>query len=180
MTTAERNEQIFELRQGGKAFDEIAQLFNLAVSTVKTIFYKVRKMLGLTTPTATKEKRNFTGCVTSEIVTPAKGVPTAYVVDFVDERGNVVFMKVGKTTRFDLRMKEHLTRYTNIAKIIVRKVYTFATNEECEIMESLMRKYYKAKNNKADFVRNDRFSEQRFCVEDEQIFNGYRDTVCAI
>jgi hypothetical protein len=46
-------------------------------------------------------------------------------------------------------------------RVVVSAVYYFDTEEQALSMENLLRKYYKEKGNEEDFVRKDRFTEQK-------------------
>lgn len=99
-----------------------------------------------------------------------------YLIKCVDKNGNVIFSKVGTTTRtVQQRMKEHLKAYKDlgVVKIIVNKVYD--CDVEAEGFESWFRAIYIRKY-KGSFKKNDRF----FCVdfdleEADKIFKAYQN-----
>jgi hypothetical protein len=68
-------------------------------------------------------------------------------------------------------MKEHIdrTKY-GTSKIVIKAVFYFDDEEQALTMENAIRKYYKDKNSKADFVKRDRFSVQRLQNADLTLF----------
>lgn len=109
--------------------------------------------------------------ISAECEIPADGVETAYVVEFYDKNQNFTYTKIGYSARTAQRMNDHAKRSKyGTAFVKVLRCYTFDDKEQAMTMENAMRKHFKAKNNSADYVRNDRFSEQRATDEDFKIF----------
>lgn len=95
--------------------------------------------------------------------------PCAYIVEYFDKAGNFMNLKIGMSTRIEQRMKEHLyNKKTNngLAKIVVKYIFKCEDEDDAGAMECVLRKHYRHKNNNADYVPNDRFSTQRFNLED--------------
>jgi len=95
--------------------------------------------------------------------------PCAYIVEHFDQNGNFLWLKVGKAIDGVKTIKGHFYRDTykkaNLGQIVVKHLFVCPDEEEVEKMESTLRKYYKSNKNGADFIRNDRFSAQRFSTE---------------
>ena len=61
------------------------------------------------------------------------------------------------------RMNEHATnkKYGSDLTVYVKAIYVFDDEEDAKIMECKLRKYFKNRNKGADYVKQDRFVEQR-------------------
>lgn len=61
------------------------------------------------------------------------------------------------------RMKAHSRngRYGDYNKVVVYKCFTFEDKEQALTMENALRKFFKERNNCADYVKQDRFTAQR-------------------
>lgn len=96
--------------------------------------------------------------------------PCAYIVEYFNKAGEFMNLKIGMTGRpLEQRMKEHLyNQKTNngLTKIVVKHVFKCEDEDDAGSMECALRKHYRHKNNNADYIPNDRFSIQRFNLED--------------
>lgn len=102
--------------------------------------------------------------------------PCAYIVEYFNKKGEFMNLKIGMTSRpLEQRMKEHLyNQKTNngLAQIVVKYAFKCEDGDDATIMESILRKYYRKKNNEVDYIPNDRFSSQHYSDEilnDERI-----------
>lgn len=96
--------------------------------------------------------------------------PCAYIVEYFNSKGEFMNLKIGMTARpLEQRMKEHLYNQktnTGLAQIVVKYAFKCEDGDDATIMESLLRKHYRKNNDGADYIPNDRFSTQRFSLED--------------
>lgn len=97
-----------------------------------------------------------------------------YLIELLNARGELVWSKVGTTTRdTEKRMKEHLRYYSKdgITSIRVNKVWECDT--DAEGFESFFRAYYIRKH-PGTFQKNDRFYQIEFDLDEAQtIFGKY-------
>lgn len=107
--------------------------------------------------------------------TKVEGEQLAYLVRLLDKNGNLMWSKVGTTTRtIEGRMGEHLRTYRKygIATIEVTKVWDCG-EVDAEGVESFLRAKYIRKYPKT-FERNDRFRNVEFDIEEaDKWVNSY-------
>lgn len=89
----------------------------------------------------------------------------AYLMYLYKEEEIPVYLKVGKTSNVKQRQRQLMQQY-KLERIEVIKLFDFNSDEEAEMMESFMRKYYKTKYEGKNFVPRDRF-EGGICSEEE-------------
>ena len=92
--------------------------------------------------------------------------PCAYVVEHYDEYGNFLWLKTGKAKNAFVRFKQHFTdkayKDESLGKIIVKALFPCENEDDALTMENALRKFYKNRNNGADFLPQDRFTRQHF------------------
>lgn len=95
--------------------------------------------------------------------------PCAYVVEHYDEYGNFLWLKTGKAKNAFVRFKQHFTdkayKDESLGKIIVKALFPCENEDDALTMENALRKFYKNRNNGADFLPQDRFTRQHFAPE---------------
>lgn len=98
---------------------------------------------------------------------PPDGIPSAYVSEIFDN-GEFQFLKIGFSAHMKTRMEAHARNrnYGNNNTVIVYKCFSFDDEDQALTMENLLRKFFKQRNNEEDYLRRDRFTEQRV---DEEI-----------
>lgn len=159
--TTVRNAQIVYLHEVvGMTYENISKIVKLAVSTCSNYYHKFKVALG------TMARKIFKIGATKriDIITECelKKGDCAYIVEFFNADGDFTYTKIGYSNDVFRRMKEHIdrTKY-GTSKIVIKAVFYFDDEEQALTMENAIRKYYKDKNSKADFVKRDRFSVQR-------------------
>lgn len=152
---------------------DIADIVGYAVSTVKSYYYKfkgflqsvkdyfegkINELVNLVYKKTQTARKN----VVYECEQIADNVPTAYVTE-VSDCGEHKFIKIGFSNQVLTRMNEHATnkKYGSDLTVYVKAIYVFDDEEDAKIMECKLRKYFKNRNNGADYVKQDRFVEQR-------------------
>lgn len=98
-----------------------------------------------------------------------EGNSLVYLLRLLDEEGNLVWSKVGTTTRtVEERMKEHLTYYRKhgIKSIEVTKVWNCG-EIDAEGLESFLRSKYIRKHPHT-FYKNDRFAGIEFDIKEAE------------
>lgn len=156
--------------------EDIARITGYAVSTVRNYLIKYQNRLeealdlffyNLKKPFI----KNGDNRVLWECDIPNDNIPCAYVCEIYNGVDRL-FLKIGYSAHMETRMVAHATnsRYGS-DKVIVRKVYQFNSEEQALSMENLLRKYYKDKNNCKDFIKNDRFTEQKPIEKDFETFD---------
>lgn len=105
----------------------------------------------------------------------SKGIYQFYLIRCVDIHNNIIFSKIGTTTRETTkRMKEHLRYYAKngVSAIYVDRLYNCG-NIDPEGLESLFRAHY-IKKYKGTFKKNDRFENIVFDLEEaDKMVNDY-------
>lgn len=107
------------------------------------------------------------------------GTQLVYLIRLLNEKEQLVWSKVGTTTRaIDTRMREHLRYYkkAGVAKVEVNRIYDCgelpAEGLESEFRARYMRKY------PGTFQKNDRFTSVEFdLTEADEIAKSYLGTV---
>lgn len=107
------------------------------------------------------------------------GTQLVYLIRLLTEKDQLVWSKVGTTTRaIDTRMREHLRYYkkAGVAKVEVNRIYNCgelpAEGLESEFRAKYMRKYPNT------FRKNDRFTSVEFdLIEADEIAEKYLGTV---
>ena len=104
------------------------------------------------------------------------GVPTTYICEIFGNE-SFLYSKPGKSKHLHDRMKSH-SKNPNYKSdtVIVKKVYPFETEQDAEIMESMVIKYLK-KLYKERYVRNDRFAGVKLTEEDMQKIENFYQMV---
>ena len=174
--TEEGKLQILYLRHELKlSLQRISEITHYAISTVSRVLktYKERINEALELFFYDVKKRfipTSADMVEWECEMVADGIPCAYVTEIYNNDKRVC-LKVGFSEHMEDRMYAHATnkKYGG-NRVVVRKVYQFADVEQALTMENALRKYYKEKNNCADFIEKDRFTEQIPTIEDYNKF----------
>lgn len=173
-----RKAQIVYLRaEKNKDWDSIADLVGYAVSTVKSYYYKFKSFLTDIKNFFEDKVNELVNLVYKKTQTPRKnvvyececvadGTPTAYVAE-VFEDDKFLFTKIGFSNQVLTRMNEHATnkKYGTNLTVLVKDIYCFADEEDAKEMEVRLRKFFKRRNNERDYVKQDRFTEQRVTAE---------------
>lgn len=168
--TTVRNAQIVYLHEVIKmTYADISKIVKLAVNTCSNYYHKFKIALGAMARKifkigATKRIDIITEC-------ELKKGDCAYIVEFFNEKDEFTYTKIGYSNDVFRRMKEHIdrTKY-GTTKVVVKAIFYFTDEEQALTMENAIRKYYKDKNGKADFVKRDRFSQQRLQTEELALF----------
>lgn len=103
------------------------------------------------------------------------GIQSCYLVEFLDENKNIIFSKVGTTTRkVYQRMKEECRQYTKKFPIRYCKINrVYILNKPAEVLESAFRALYGNKY-PDKYLRNDRFLDTVFDLEEaDKIASAY-------
>ena len=104
------------------------------------------------------------------------GTEQFYILELLDDNGQLIWSKVGTTTRHTLkRMKEHLRYYKNqVSTIKVLRVWD-CEKYPAECYESFFRAYYIRKYPQA-FNKNDRFTKIKFDLEEaDKLFQDWKN-----
>ena len=107
------------------------------------------------------------------------GAQLVYLIRLLDEKGKLIWSKVGTTARaIDIRMREHLRYYkkAGAARVEVNRIYNCgelpAEGLESEFRAKYMRKYPNT------FQKNDRFTSVEFdLIEADEIARNYLGAV---
>lgn len=89
-----------------------------------------------------------------------------------------LFLKVGKTTDINRRMKE-IVSYHHLEKVMIVALYEFKGDEQAEMMESMLRKYFKDKYKGKNFVPKDRFQNAIATVDDLALLDRKANLIAA-
>lgn len=161
------------------AIDKIAEVTEYAKSTIKNILRNEELLINKAKSLFDKVKTVFSGrtvdngkeyySLRGTIGSSKKNVDwngfeekahegfCAYVVELLDEAGNVIFTKVGYTANCLRRFVEHTGSYMGIWFCRVRQLFYFDSKYSALAGETRLRNLYKEKYPE-DFLRNDRFT----------------------
>lgn len=152
-----RHMQVVYLANKGIAYAEICEITSYAHSTVCSYVYKYAYLLD-------EAKRQFKPecqyVYDLDEITYEKGTEQVYLMKFYDDRDELIFSKIGTTTRNVLtRAKEHVRYYTNHGFEI--GMVTIDSVEDCkqypaEMVESFLRFAF-IKQYPNTWKKNDRF-----------------------
>lgn len=124
-----------------------------------------------------KKKVENTACTSGEVIYKceevADGTPTAYLAEIFD--GNdFSFIKIGFSSHIRTRIKAHARnrKYGSDNKVVVYKCFTFEDDDQALSMENCLRKFFKERNDGEDYLKRDRFTEQRV---DEEILTTLQE-----
>lgn len=150
------------------SYEQISEITHYAVSTVKNYVRRFADLLekarewfeGKVTKRARTNYTNRIEWNCEDIENGANNKELFYLIRAFDENNNLLFSKVGTTTKStETRMKQHLYYYNRhncpVAKIIVDRVFDCG-EVPAECFESFFRAYY-IKKYKGSFKKNDRF-----------------------
>lgn len=109
-----------------------------------------------------KKVENTSGEVVYKCEEVADGVPTAYLAEIFDS-DSFSFIKIGFSSHVQTRMRAHARnhKYGSNNEVVVYKCFTFEDDDQALSMENCLRKFFKERNNGADYLKRDRFTEQR-------------------
>ena len=104
-----------------------------------------------------------------------------YLIKMFDEVGNWVFTKIGKANVVAKRMRDFINHEykrdgVKISNIEIVKTYQVPNDDLAQVLESLMRNYFR-KTRK--FIPNDRFEAFEPTAEDLQVFENNYNLVMA-
>lgn len=170
--TYEGRLQILYLRHKLKlSLEEISHITSYAVKTVRDYLRKYAHLIDdalrlFYFKTFKKEYLDMPNLVDYECDMPIDGKYYAYVCEVYDNNLRK-FLKIGYSKDVEVRMIDHATneKYGG-NKVKVLALYDFNNPNDALDMENSLRKYYQHKNNGADYVEKDRFTEQIPCAED--------------
>ena len=115
---------------------------------------------------------DFIGCKPIE----TDGIEQFYILELLDNNNNLIWSKVGTTTRRTMkRMREHLDYYkkNDVKKINVLRLWDCG-EDPAECYESFFRAYY-IKKYPGTFNKNDRFTKVKFDLnEADMLFNKWK------
>ena len=105
-------------------------------------------------------------------ITPLpEGTQQFYLIELLDENNELVYSKIGTTTRHtDKRMFEHLSYYKDegVKYIVVKRLWDCGA-EQAEYIESLFRSHYMRKYPNT-WKQNDRFTKVKFDYDEADKF----------
>lgn len=152
-------------------YTKIAEITGYAISTCRNYARKYFDLLEWAKEIFTGKIRQVfnlktKGSVVYECAKIADGVPTAYLTEIYNGE-KFLFTKIGFSAHVPERMKRHANnkKYGEGNTVIVKHCFVFDDKEQALSMENCLRKFFKERNNCADYVKQDRFTEQK--VTDE-------------
>lgn len=106
-----------------------------------------------------------------------EGTQQFYLIELLNENNELVYSKIGTTTRFtNKRMFEHLSYYKDegVKYIVVKRLWDCGA-EQAEYIESLFRSHYMRKYPNT-WKQNDRFTKVKFDYEEaDKLFDKLID-----
>lgn len=156
---------LFEVKK--LCFEKIAEITRYAVSTVRGYVKKFANLLDYALNVfRSRTKKAKENSITWEVEYQPK--PCAYIIEFFDKSG-FRWLKIGKANDIRTRAPQHLsfTEYGKhgITSSVIRQVFYVDSDDDALIMESMLRKHYKAKENHG-FISRDRFGNCHYDCED--------------
>ena len=207
--TTIRHEQVVYLNSYGINHRTIAKITGYALSTVKTLVRKCINLLELAkkrfyviTKKALKEfdptikyvqaapdrmqaKRHNNTIVNRGFKNYKDGNAFAYVFTFFDANKKPVFLKIGKTKEPMTRLKNEIPYYRksryNVSYAIINKLILCPNDDRALTVENALREHYKKQS--CAYVRNDRFLDMAFDIDDLREDNFLKKTIslcCAV
>lgn len=143
-------------------YSKISEYTSLAVSTIKNyVLYKYANLLNKARKFFDKISKSVKEKINTVINKNEYPIGhCSYIIEYIKEDGNYAFLKIGKTKNINNRIPQHIREYgKTYGQLIpnVKQIYYFEDEDDSLVMESSLRKFYKAKED-CGYIKQDRFS----------------------